>query len=79
MTTPGKVYRELGADHFAKHDNPERRKARFIAQFATLGYDVTLTPSRPPDPPHPNPAAAPPPSRPDGRATSSCPNASSLQ
>ena len=44
MSTPGEVYRELGADHFAKHDNPERRKARLIAQLATLGYDVTLTP-----------------------------------
>lgn len=45
MATPGETYRELGADHFTKHDNPERRKARLIAQFAKLGYDVELTPT----------------------------------
>jgi hypothetical protein len=46
MATPAEVYRELGADHFARHDNPERRKARLIAQLASLGYDVTLTPAK---------------------------------
>lgn len=45
MATPGETYRELGADHFTKHDNPERRKIRLIAQFAKLGYDVELTPT----------------------------------
>ena len=46
MATPAETYRDLGADHFARHDDTQRRKARLIAQFATLGYDVTLTPSK---------------------------------
>jgi transposase len=46
MATPGETYHELGADHFARHDDPERRKTRLIAQFAKLGYDVTLTPAQ---------------------------------
>lgn len=46
MATPGETYRELGADHFARHDNPERRKTRLIAQLAKLGYDVELTPTQ---------------------------------
>jgi transposase len=45
MATPGETYCELGADWFARHDNPERRKARLIAQLASLGYDVTLEPT----------------------------------
>jgi transposase len=43
MATPGEVYRELGGDYFARHDDPERRKARLIAQFHQLGYEVILT------------------------------------
>jgi transposase len=46
MATPGETYRDLGADHFAKHDDTERRKTRLIAQFAKLGYEVTLTPAQ---------------------------------
>lgn len=45
MATPGETYRELGGDWFAKHDNPERRKARLTAQLNKLGYDVELTPT----------------------------------
>lgn len=45
MATPGETYRELGGDWFARHNDPERRKARLIAQLHTLGYDVTLTPA----------------------------------
>jgi hypothetical protein len=37
MTTPGEVYQELGGDWFTKHDNPERRKARLIAQLHKPG------------------------------------------
>lgn len=45
MATPEETYRELGGDWFARNDNPERRKARLIAQLHTLGYDVELTPA----------------------------------
>ena len=45
MATPDEVYRDLGGDYFAKHDNPERRRDRLIAQLAKLGYDVKLTPT----------------------------------
>ena len=45
MATPGETYRELGADHLARHDDTERRKARLIAQLTKLGYDVELTPA----------------------------------
>jgi transposase len=45
MATPGETYRELGADHFTRHDDTERRKARLIAQLGKLGYDVELTPA----------------------------------
>lgn len=46
MATPGETYRELGGDWFDKHDHPERRKARLIAQFHKLGYEVTLSPTQ---------------------------------
>lgn len=45
MATPGETYRELGGDYFAKHDNPDRRRDRLVAQLAKLGYDVDLTPA----------------------------------
>lgn len=45
MATPGETYRELGGDHFAKRDDPERRKTRLVAQLQSLGYDVALTPT----------------------------------
>jgi transposase len=45
MATPGETYHELGGDWFTKHDDPERRKTRLIAQLHKLGYDVTLTPA----------------------------------
>jgi transposase len=45
MATPHEVYRDLGGDYFAKHDNPERRRDRLVAQLGKLGYDVNLTPT----------------------------------
>ena len=45
MNSPDEVYRDLGGDYFARHDNPDRRKHRLINQLAALGYDVTLTPT----------------------------------
>lgn len=45
MATPSDTYQELGGDHFARHDDPQRRKTRLIAQLHKLGYDVTLTPA----------------------------------
>lgn len=44
MASPDEVYRELGGDYLARHDNPERRKTRLVAQLGKLGYDVELTP-----------------------------------
>lgn len=43
MATDGEVYRDLGADHLAARDNPDRRRDRLVAQLAKLGYDVDLT------------------------------------
>lgn len=45
MANPGEVYHDLGPDYLVARDDPERRKARLIAQFAKLGYHVTLTPA----------------------------------
>ena len=45
MATPAETYRELGADHLTRHDDPERRKTRLIAQLSKLGYEVELTPA----------------------------------
>jgi transposase len=39
------VYRELGPDHFSRHDDPARRRDRLVKQLANLGYDVELTPT----------------------------------
>ena len=44
MASPNEVYRELGGDYLARHDNPERRKTRLVAQLGKLGYEVELTP-----------------------------------
>jgi transposase len=45
MATPGEVYHDLGADYLTRPEQPERRKARLIAQLHNLGYNVTLTPA----------------------------------
>jgi len=45
MATPGEVYRDLGGDYFARRDDPDRRRNRLIAQLASLGYQVKLTPA----------------------------------
>jgi transposase len=43
--TPGEVYRDLGGDYFVRRDDPDRRRNRLIAQLASLGYHVELTPA----------------------------------
>ncbi len=43
MLSTGETYRELGADYFARRDDPERVARRLTRQLENLGYDVTLT------------------------------------
>jgi transposase len=38
-------YRDLGADWFTRHDNPDAKKRRLIRELQTLGYTVDLTPA----------------------------------
>lgn len=38
-------FTDLGADHYAKHRNPETAKRNHIRQLEALGYTVTLTPA----------------------------------
>jgi transposase len=45
MASNDAIYRELGADHFTRRDDPARRRDRLVAQLANLGYDVELTPA----------------------------------
>jgi transposase len=45
MAIDAEVYRDLGADHLAKRDNPERHRDRLIERLAKLGYHVELTPA----------------------------------
>lgn len=41
----GVEYRDLGADYFTRHDNPEARKRRLIRDLHALGYEVTVQPA----------------------------------
>lgn len=45
MAIDGETYRDLGADHLAARDNPDRRRDRLVAQLGKLGYQVDLTPT----------------------------------
>jgi transposase len=38
-------YRDLGADYFTRHDNPDATKRRLVRQLQALGYTVDLTPA----------------------------------
>ena len=38
-------YRDLGADYFTRHDNPDVKKRRLIRELQALGYTVDLTPA----------------------------------
>src|SRR6266545_2910672 len=38
-------YRDLGADYFTRHDNPDATKRRLIRELQALGYTVDLTPA----------------------------------
>jgi hypothetical protein len=37
------AFLDLGADHFARHINPDTKKRNHIRQLEALGYTVTLT------------------------------------
>lgn len=43
MLSTGETYRELGADYFARRDDPERVARRLTRQLENLGYNVALT------------------------------------
>jgi transposase len=45
MATDGETYRDLGPDHIANRDDPERRRDRLVNQLTKLGYQVDLTPA----------------------------------
>jgi transposase len=38
-------YRDLGADYFTRHDNPDAKKRRLVRELQALGYAVDLTPA----------------------------------
>jgi len=39
------AYRDLGADYFTRHDDPEAAKMRLIRQLNNLGYQVSIQPA----------------------------------
>jgi transposase len=45
MITTDNPHHDLGADHYIRHINPDRRRYRLTAQLEQLGYTVTLTPA----------------------------------
>jgi hypothetical protein len=45
VATDGETYHDLGADHIANRDNPERRRDRLVTQLTKLGYQVELHPA----------------------------------
>jgi transposase len=42
-------YRDLGPGHYARHTDTGRKARGHKRQLEALGYDVILTPARPPD------------------------------
>ena len=44
MLATGETYRELGADYFARRDDPQRRARHLARQLEQLGYQVALQP-----------------------------------
>ena len=45
MARDDETYRDLGPEHIANRDDPERRRDRLVSQLAKLGYDVELRPA----------------------------------
>jgi transposase len=45
MITTDSPHHDLGADHYTRHINPDRRRYHLISQLEQLGYTVTLTPT----------------------------------
>jgi transposase len=44
MLATGETYRELGADYFARRDDPQRRARQLARQLEPLGYEVDIWP-----------------------------------
>jgi transposase len=45
MANEGETYRDLGPDHIANRDDPDRRRDRLVSQLTKLGYQVELHPA----------------------------------
>jgi hypothetical protein len=45
MLSTGEIYREMGADYYAKRHDPERQVRRLTRQLEQLGYSVAVTPA----------------------------------
>jgi transposase len=43
MLSTGETYRELGADYFTRHNDPEHQARRLTRRLEHLGYTVTVT------------------------------------
>ncbi|WP_258802982.1 IS110 family transposase [Pseudarthrobacter sp. NS4] len=43
LQDPNVRFRDLGADHFSRHTNPDTSKRNHVRQLEALGYTVTLT------------------------------------
>jgi len=41
----GAAYRDLGADYFSRHEDPDATKMRLIRQLENLGYQVSVQPA----------------------------------
>ena len=45
LQNPDAPFRDLGADHFSRHTDPDTKKRGHIRQLEALGYTETLTPA----------------------------------
>jgi transposase len=45
MLTTGETYRELGADYYNRHNDPERQARQLTRRLESLGYIVTIAPA----------------------------------
>jgi len=41
LLSTGEVYKDLGDEHFASRQDPDRRARRLVAQLEELGFKVT--------------------------------------
>jgi transposase len=45
LSDPDTRFRDLGADHFARHTHTQRKIRNHVSQLTALGYRVTLEPT----------------------------------